>query len=139
MVKRLTTSFYARDTVKTARDLIGKRLVRQEGDRRIAGMIVETEAYRGEEDLACHCRAGETPRTKIMYGPPGRAYVYFVYGMHWLLNFVTEKEGYPGAVLIRGIQPEEGLDLINERRNGRPQKQWTDGPAKLCQAFGING
>jgi len=101
-------------------------------------MIVETEAYRGEEDLACHCRAGETPRTKIMYGPPGRAYVYFVYGMHWLLNFVTEKEGYPGAVLIRGIQPEEGLDLINERRNGRPQKQWTDGPAKLCQAFGIN-
>ncbi len=102
-------------------------------------MIVETEAYRGEEDLACHCRAGETPRTKIMYGPPGRAYVYFVYGMHWLLNFVTEKEGYPGAVLIRGIQPEEGLDLINKRRNGRPQKQWTNGPAKLCQAFGING
>ncbi len=139
MAKRLTASFYARDTVKTARDLIGKRLVRQEGERRIAGMIVETEAYRGEEDLACHCRAGKTPRTKIMYGPPGRAYVYFVYGMHWLLNFVTEKEGYPGAVLIRGIQPEEGLDLINKRRNGRPQKQWTDGPAKLCQAFGING
>jgi len=139
MAKRLTASFYARDTVITARDLIGKRLVRQEGERRIAGMIVETEAYRGEEDLACHCRAGETPRTKIMYGPPGRAYVYFVYGMHWLLNFVTEKEGYPGAVLIRGIQPEEGLDLINKRRNGRPQKQWTNGPAKLCQAFGING
>ncbi len=139
MAKRLTASFYTRDTVITARDLIGKRLVRLEGDRRIAGMIVETEAYRGEEDLACHCRAGETPRTKIMYGPPGRAYVYFVYGMHWLLNFVTEKEGYPGAVLIRGILPEEGLDLINKRRNGRPQKQWTDGPAKLCQAFGING
>jgi len=139
MAKRLTASFYARDTVITARDLIGKRLVRLEGDRRIAGMIVETEAYRGEEDLACHCRAGETPRTKIMYGPPGRAYVYFVYGMHWLLNLVTEKEGYPGAVLIRGILPEEGLDLINKRRNGRPQKQWTDGPAKLCQAFGING
>jgi DNA-3-methyladenine glycosylase len=139
MAKRLTASFYARDTVITARDLIGKRLVRQEGERRIAGMIVETEAYRGEEDLACHCRAGKTPRTKIMYGPPGRAYVYFVYGMHWLLNFVTEKEGYPGAVLIRGIQPEEGLDLINKRRNGRPQKQWTNGPAKLCQAFGING
>jgi len=120
------------------RDLIGKRLVRQEGDRRIAGMIVETEAYRGEEDLACHCRAGETPRTKIMYGPPGRAYVYFVYGMHWLLNFVTEKEGYPGAVLIRGILPEEGLDLINKRRNGRPQKQLfieenMDIPTRLIQ------
>jgi len=139
MAKRLTASFYTRDTVITARDLIGKRLVRLEGDRRIAGIIVETEAYQGEDDLACHCRAGKTPRTEIMYGPPGRAYVYFVYGMHWLLNLVTEKEGYPGAVLIRGILPEEGLDLIKKRRNGITQKQWTDGPAKLCQAFGING
>jgi len=139
MAKRLTASFYTRDTVITARDLIGKRLVRLEGDRRIAGIIVEPEAYQGEDDLACHCRAGKTPRTEIMYGPPGRAYVYFVYGMHWLLNLVTEKEGYPGAVLIRGILPEEGLDLIKKRRNGITQKQWTDGPAKLCQAFGING
>lgn len=139
MAKRLSASFYTRDTVITARDLIGKRLVRLEGDRRIAGIIVETEAYQGEDDLACHCRAGKTPRTEIMYGPPGRAYVYFVYGMHWLLNLVTEKEGYPGAVLIRGILPEEGLDLIKKRRNGITQKQWTDGPAKLCQAFGING
>jgi DNA-3-methyladenine glycosylase len=139
MTDRLAASFYAQDTVQVALELVGKRLVRLDGDRRIAGMITETEAYRGEDDLACHCRAGRTPRTVIMYGPPGKAYVYFVYGMHWLLNFVTEKEGYPGAVLIRAIQPVEGLDLIAKRRNGRPQKQWTDGPAKLCQALGIDG
>ena len=139
MTDRLAASFYAQDTVQVARELVGKRLVRLDGDRRIAGVITETEAYRGEEDLACHCRAGQTPRTVVMYGPPGKAYVYFVYGMHWLLNFVTEKEGYPGAVLIRAIYPEEGLDLIAKRRNGKPQKQWADGPAKLCQALGIDG
>jgi len=136
---KLSASFYARDTVRVARALVGKRLVRMDENHRIAGMIIEAEAYRGEEDLACHCRAGRTPRTEIMYGPPGRAYVYFVYGMHWLLNIVTEKEGFPGAVLIRAIKPEEGLDLIARRRNGRPQKNWTDGPAKLCQALAING
>ena len=139
MTDRLAASFYAQDTVQVARELIGKRLVRLDGDQRIAGLITETEAYRGEDDLACHCRSGQTPRTVIMYGPPGKAYVYFVYGMHWLLNFVTEKEGYPGAVLIRAIQPEEGLDLIAKRRSGKPQKQWADGPAKLCQALGIDG
>ena len=139
MTDRLAASFYAQDTVQVARELIGKRLVRLDGDQRIAGLITETEAYRGEDDLACHCRSGQTPRTVIMYGPPGKAYVYFVYGMHWLLNFVTEKEGYPGAALIRAIHPEEGLDLIAKRRNGKPQKQWTDGPAKLCQALGIDG
>ena len=139
MTDRLVSSFYAQDTVQVARELIGKRLVRLDGDQRIAGVITETEAYRGEDDLACHCRSGQTPRTIIMYGPPGKAYVYFVYGMHWLLNFVTEKEGYPGAVLIRAIYPEEGLDLIAKRRNGKPKKQWADGPAKLCQALGIDG
>ena len=139
MTDRLAASFYAQDTVQVARELIGKRLVRLDGDQRIAGLITETEAYRGEDDLACHCRSGQTPRTVIMYGPPGKAYVYFVYGMHWLLNFVTEKEGYPGAVLIRAIRPEEGLDLIAKHRDGKPQKQWADGPAKLCQALGIDG
>jgi len=139
MTDRLSASFYTRDTVQVARELIGKRLVRLDGKRQIAGVITETEAYRGEDDLACHCRSGQTPRTVIMYGPPGKAYVYFVYGMHWLLNIVTEKDGYPGAVLIRAIHPEEGLDLIAKRRNGKPQKQWVDGPAKLCQALGIDG
>ena len=139
MTERLSGSFFARDTVLVARELVGKRLVHLDGGGRISGIITETEAYRGEEDLACHCRAGRTPRTAVMYGPPGVAYIYFVYGMHWLLNIVTEKEGYPGAVLIRALAPEEGLDIIARRRNGRPQKHWTNGPAKLCQALGIDG
>jgi DNA-3-methyladenine glycosylase len=74
-----------------------------------------------------------------MYGPPGHAYVYFTYGMHWLLNFVTESEGFPAAVLIRAISPTEGLEVIASRRDGRSPERWTDGPAKLCQALGIDG
>ena len=136
---RLPRSFFTRDTIEVARDLLGKRLVREFDGLRISGIILETEAYRGEEDLACHARAGRTPRTEIMYGPPGRTYIYFVYGMHWLLNFVTEIEGFPGAVLIRAIQPVDGLDFIASRRKGHPQNAWTDGPAKICQALAIDG
>ena len=139
MTDRLTESFFERDTVQVARDLIGKKLVRIIGDSRVSGIISETEAYRGEEDLACHARAGRTPRTEIMFGPPGRTYIYFVYGMHWLLNVVTERDGFPGAVLIRAIKPVDGLHIIAQRRDGRPQDQWTDGPAKLCQALDIDG
>jgi DNA-3-methyladenine glycosylase len=107
--------------------------------RRIAGVITETEAYCGEKDLACHARVGRTPRTAVMYGPPGHAYVYFTYGNHWMLCLVTESEGQPEAILIRAVQPTEGLDLIARRRRGRPQSQWTDGPGKLTQAFAITG
>jgi DNA-3-methyladenine glycosylase len=82
---------------------------------------------------------GRTPRTAVMYGPPGRAYVYFTYGMHWLLNAVCLPEGEPAAVLIRAIQPIEGLDVIAVRRNGQPPVRWTDGPGKICQALGIDG
>ena len=139
MPSRLNETFFARDTIDVARDLIGKRLVRQIGSQRISGIILETEAYRGEEDLACHARAGRTPRTEIMYGPAGRAYIYYIYGMHWLLNFVTEGEGYPGAVLIRSIHPVEGRDFISKRRMGQPEQFWTDGPAKICQSLAING
>ena len=99
---------------------------------------METEAYRGEEDQGCHARAGRTSRTEVMYGQPGHAYVYFTYGMHWMLNFVVEEEGFPAAVLIRAILPVEGLEVIEERRRGRPSSHWTDGPAKICQALGIN-
>jgi DNA-3-methyladenine glycosylase len=135
----LTRGFFNRHTLQVARNLLGTRLVRLEGNRRIAGYIVETEAYRGEEDLGCHAKAGLTLRTRVMYGPPGHAYVYFTYGMHWMLNFVCEAEGFPAAVLIRGLAPSEGLDLIAHRRRGRPREQWTNGPAKICQAFGIDG
>lgn len=135
----LPETFYARDTVEVARDLIGKMLVRREGKNRISGVIIETEAYRGEEDLACHCRAGRTPRTEIMYGPAGRAYVYLIYGMYWLLNIVTEGDGNPGAVLIRAIEPLEGLETIAERRTGQIRKNWTNGPGKLSRALNITG
>ncbi len=115
------------------------RLVRVQDGLRLAGVIVETEAYRGEEDLGCHCRAGRTPRTQVMYGQPGHAYVYFTYGMHWCLNFVVEAEGFPAAVLIRAIQPVEGLAVIAARRGSQPAARWTDGPGKLTQALGIDG
>ncbi|MBN1537940.1 MAG: DNA-3-methyladenine glycosylase [Anaerolineales bacterium] len=136
---RLPRMFFQRNTVTVARELLGKRLVRIEHGKRLAGYIVETEAYRGEEDMGCHARAGLTPRTRVMYGPSGHAYVYFTYGMHWMLNFVVEQEGFPAAVLLRGIQPCEGVEIIAERRKGQPSKRWTDGPAKICQAFNITG
>ncbi len=137
--RRLSQEFFTRDTLAVAREMLGKRLVRVSGGQRIAGLITETEAYRGEEDLACHARAGRTLRTAVMYGPAGFAYVYFTYGKHWLLNVVTEPAGYPAAVLIRGIDPVEGVDQIAARRAGRPRSEWTNGPGKLCQALNITG
>lgn len=139
MPPQLQEDFYARDTVVVARELIGKTLVRLEGQNEIKGIIIETEAYRGEEDLACHCRVGKTPRTEIMYGPAGRAYIYLIYGLYWLLNFVTETPGSPGAVLIRAIVPREGRELIASRRGQQPERNWTNGPGKLSQALSIDG
>lgn len=139
MSNRLRESFFSRDTLRVARELVGKRLVRLEGNQRISGIILETEAYRGEEDLACHCRSGRTPRTEIMYGPAGRAYIYLIYGVYWLLNFVTETEGSPGAVLIRAIAPREGRSTIAQRRGEQPEIRWTDGPGKVSIALGIDG
>ncbi|MEZ0394826.1 MAG: DNA-3-methyladenine glycosylase [Anaerolineales bacterium] len=131
----LPATFYARPTLTVARQLLGARLVRLLDGVRLAGLITETEAYIGEADLGCHARAGRTKRTEVMYGPPGRAYVYFTYGMHWCLNAVTEAEGFPAAVLIRAIRPIEGVEIIAARRRGGD----TDGPAKLTQALGIDG
>ncbi|MEA3349811.1 MAG: DNA-3-methyladenine glycosylase [Chloroflexota bacterium] len=135
---RLKHDFFAQHTLRVARDLLGAHLVRVENGQRIAGIIVETEAYRGEDDQACHAHSGLTPRTAAMYGPPGHAYVYFIYGIHWLLNFVTEEKGFPAAVLIRAIHPTEGGEIISQRRDGRPPSEWVNGPAKICQALGIN-
>ena len=129
----LPRDFYRRSALIVARELLGARLVRLDDGMRLSGFITETEAYVGEEDLGCHAKAGRTARTAIMYGPPGHAYVYFTYGMHWLLNAVTNEVGSPAAVLIRAIVPQEGIELMSERR-GRPGY---DGPAKLTQALAI--
>jgi DNA-3-methyladenine glycosylase len=130
----LPREFFSRPTLTVAHDLLGMRLVRLQDGLRLSGLILETEAYIGESDLGCHAKAGRTPRTAVMYGPPGHAYVYFTYGMHWMLNAVTEPEGFPAAVLLRALQPLEGLELISARRQGRD----TLGPAKLTQALAID-
>ena len=132
-MKLLPRNFYNRSTLTVARELIGARLVRILNGKKLVGLITETEAYISEKDLACHAKAGRTPRTQIMYGEPGHAYVYFTYGNHWMLNVVTEREGFPAAVLIRAIQPIEGEEIMSKRRQGRD----TFGPGKLTQAMGI--
>jgi DNA-3-methyladenine glycosylase len=135
----LPRRFYEREVTHVARDLLGMRLVRQINGQRTAGIIVETEAYRGEEDLACHARHGKTPRTEVMYGEAGHAYIYFTYGMHWLLNVVTGEVNFPAAVLIRAILPSEGISIIAGNRAGRAESQWTNGPGKICQALALTG
>jgi DNA-3-methyladenine glycosylase len=132
-VSTLSREFYNRSTLKVARDLIGARLVRILNGQKLTGLITETEAYIGEKDLGCHAKAGRTARTAVMYGPPGHAYVYFTYGHHWMLNVVTEREGFPAAVLLRAIQPIEGVKFMSKQRQGRD----TFGPGKLTQAMGI--
>jgi len=134
----LDRQFYNRPTLQVVRELLGKQLVRIENGERLAGIIVEAEAYIGEDDLGCHAHVGYTPRTRVLYGPPGHAYVYFTYGNYWMLNFVAEREGFPAAILIRGIVPTEGIERIAARRPGRPQAHWTDGPGKICLALAIN-
>jgi len=107
------------------------------GDISAAGYILEAEAYDGEQDLACHARRGRTPRNAMMYGEAGRAYIYFTYGMHWMLNCVCGEDGYPAAVLIRTIHPIDGLDMISKNREGIKKSLWCNGPAKLTKALGI--
>jgi len=138
MANPFPADFYNRPTLVVARELLGCRLVRILDGVRLAGIITETEAYIGESDLGCHARAGRTRRTQIMYGPPGRAYVYFTYGMHWCFNAVTEAEGFPAAVLIRAVETVEGLRVVESRRAKAKQADWTNGPAKLTLAFGID-
>jgi DNA-3-methyladenine glycosylase len=135
----LDRSFYARPTLRVARDLIGKVLVHRTPDGVASGMIVETEAYIGEEDPACHAAPGRTRRNAPLYGAPGFAYVYLNYGLHYLVNAVTEAEGRPAAVLIRALQPIDGLDLMRSRRaSGRlAESQLCRGPGNLTRALGI--
>ena len=136
----LPRAFYSGSAVALAPRLIGCRLVRVLDGTRLAGFITETEAYQGEEDQACHARVGKTPRTEPMFEEAGHAYIYFTYGMHWLLNAVADAPGTPAAVLIRGIVAVEGTQRMAELRPmlaGQPG--WLNGPAKLAQAFAIDG
>lgn len=136
--KVLPASFYDRDTERVSRELLGCVLECTTPEGKASGMIVETEAYVGEHDPACHAAAGRTRRTDPLYGRPGIAYVYFIYGMYWCVNAVTRAEGLPSAVLIRALEPVRGIELMRERRGAaRSDRELTNGPGKLCIALGI--
>jgi DNA-3-methyladenine glycosylase len=135
----LPPAFYRRPTLEVAVDLLGRRLLVNENNRLCGGRIVEVEAYIGEADPACHAHRGLTSRNRVMYGPAGRAYVYFTYGNHWMLNFVTEREGFPAAVLIRALEPDADLETIRRRRSAQRDYDLTNGPGKLTAALGITG
>jgi DNA-3-methyladenine glycosylase len=135
----LPVDFYRRATLDVARDLIGKVLVYRARQGVTAGAIVEVEAYIGEDDPACHAAAGPTDRNAPLYGPPGRAYVYFNYGMHYLVNAVTEGEGSPAAVLIRALEPMEGIEVMQRRRRtAKDLRGLCRGPGNLTKALGID-
>jgi DNA-3-methyladenine glycosylase len=134
----VTRSFYARDTVEVAKDLLGKTLVRDIGGIIVSGIIVETEAYRYKDDPASHSYGGMTERNKAMFGQVGRAYVYFTYGMHFCVNAVARSQDYfAGAVLIRSIAPQQGVDFMAKQRKTRDISNLSNGPAKLTQALRI--
>lgn len=134
---RLPRAFYERPTLTVARALLGQRLVRVLAGIRLSGLICETEAYGGPDDESSHAFR-RTPRSAIMYGAPGHAYVYRIYGIHHCLNAVTEPDGQPGAVLIRAIFPQEGIEAMHSRRTVQSRAHLTDGPGKMCQALGID-
>lgn len=138
MRRKLKRGFYNRPTLSVAKDLLGKHLVVKDGKKILSGKIVEAEAYIGSDDPACHAHRGMTPRNRVMFGPPGHAYIYFTYGMYHCLNLVTEKEGFPAAVLIRAIEPVQGVELMMKRRKTKSMKNLTSGPGKLCQALGLD-
>lgn len=139
MAARLPREFYARDTLDVARDLLGKRLVRLDDGARLSGRITEVEAYIGEDDRASHASPGPTARNAPMYGLPGYTYVYLIYGVHHCLNVVTEREGFPAAILIRALEPLEGLEIIQRyRRLHTPSPHLTCGPGRVCAALNID-
>ena len=141
VLRVLPCSFYGRPTGTVAEDLLGKVLVHRMREGTASGVIVETEAYIGEDDPACHASFGRTARSEPLFGPPGFAYVYLNYGIHHLMNAVTEADGFPGAVLIRALQPLEGLELMQRRRapDGRAidEQDLCRGPGNLTKALGI--
>src|SRR3954468_19837519 len=138
--KILSREFYDRESELVARDMLGTVLECETEDGVASGIIVETEAYLGEHDLACHAAAGRTARTEHLYGPPGISYVYFIYGMYWCFNAVTREAGSPSAVLVRALEPLDGIPLMRRRRPRiNKDVDLTNGPGKLCNALGIVG
>ena len=135
---KIARPFYEQPTVQVARQLLGKYLVRKHPDGGTVGRIVETEAYVGPDDKACHASRGRTARTETMFGPAGHAYVYFIYGFYHCLNIVTEAKDFPSAVLIRAVEPLEDIELMKVRRRTEKLHNLASGPGKLCQAFAID-
>lgn len=135
---KLPRSFYEQTTTDVAKQLLGKYLVRRHSQGDTIGRIVETEAYIGPQDLACHASKGRTVRTEVMFGPAGHAYVYFIYGFYNMLNLVTEAKDYPAAVLIRAVEPKGGIELMKTRRQNGALRNLASGPGKLCQAFAVD-
>lgn len=136
-MSRLKTNFYHQPTLKVAKDLLGKFLVRKIGDKTLSGMIVETEAYFGFKDKASHASKGKTPRNAVMFDHGGLSYVYLIYGIYNCFNVTTEKIDFPAAVLIRALEPIEGINLMKKFRQTKVEKNLCAGPGKLCQALKI--
>lgn len=142
-IQKLDRNFYLRPTLEVAQDLIGKHLVYNNNGKIISVRLVEVEAYIGEDDPACHAAVGKTARNEIMFGIGGFSYIYFIYGMYHCLNIVTERKGFPAAILIRGAEPIEGIEIMQENypnaKKAKKAKNWkyTNGPGKLCKALGL--
>ena len=134
---RLPREFFSRDPVSLARDLLGRILFSRSAEGLLAGRIVETEAYTGGTDPASHAYRGPTARNTVMFGPAGRAYVYFSYGMHYCLNVTAERPGQPGAVLLRALEPLAGIELMRARGDRGPEARLLSGPGKIGRAFGL--
>lgn len=139
-MRLLPRAFYTRDPRRVARNLLGKLLVRRRGRKRLAGRIVEAEAYLGKGDAAAHAAVGLTERNRVLFGPPGHAYVYFIYGNHYCLNVSCLPAGEAGCVLIRALEPVTGVEEMSQARRippGRSLQQLASGPGRLCEALGV--